>query len=105
MIDCEYNLLPRCSSWVLLLLLRCALLLQLLGAAAHTGTFRAVAPSLYTCPYIAPALVYILPTPTLFSHCTLYSAGLLASTYLEVQEVQQLKEAYDATLVGSEGYT
>jgi hypothetical protein len=27
------------------------------------------------------------------------SAGLLASTYIEVQEVQQVKESYDALLV------
>lgn len=31
--------------------------------------------------------------------CT-FRAGLLASTYIEVMEVQQLKESYDATLVG-----
>ena len=29
----------------------------------------------------------------------LCSAGLLASTYIEVQEVQQVKESYDALLV------
>jgi hypothetical protein len=31
--------------------------------------------------------------------CVVRSAGLLASTYIEVQEVQQVKESYDALLV------
>jgi hypothetical protein len=37
----------------------------------------------------------------LLSSCAAFlcSAGLLASTYIEVQEVQQVKESYDALLV------